>query len=322
MPAAEDAALRISHAHQTTISCSPVKAHGPHPAPELRRDGCHRILIRGPLAEHRVVATASVVDNETSTKRSETATRVCCAIPFTPAPPASTSSSRHSRPRAQDPDALLIYNDYNHLFRLFDQFSDLIERVSFWNLHDGQSWLNHFPWNRVNYPLLFDRNRRPKPAFDAVYATLRSSRSAHAPVERREPDRFVEIARLDDDKATEMLFSSSGLAGLRHAVSRSVKRRIGNAHGRAGRGSRFVAGFSWTGEFTGPAAVAASVAVACSGGGGGGGPVGRGGPGGSGGSPCPGGGATGEGGPERCGSGGMITAVSSIKIGGTPPPIA
>ena len=63
---------------------------------------------------------------------------------------------------------------YVELFKLFDEFSDLIERVSFWNLHDGQSWLNYFPWNRVNYPLLFDRNRRPKPAFDAVYATMRT----------------------------------------------------------------------------------------------------------------------------------------------------
>ena len=63
-------------------------------------------------------------------------------------------------------------DQYVKLFKLFDEYSDLIERVSFWNLHDGQSWLNYFPWTRVNYPLLFDRNRRPKPAFDAVYATF------------------------------------------------------------------------------------------------------------------------------------------------------
>jgi GH35 family endo-1,4-beta-xylanase/lysophospholipase L1-like esterase len=80
---------------------------------------------------------------------------------------------------------------YVELFKLFDEFSDLIERVSFWNLHDGQSWLNYFPWNRVNYPLLFDRDRRPKPAFDAVYATLRSTRSLHAPAERRDPNSRV-----------------------------------------------------------------------------------------------------------------------------------
>lgn len=61
---------------------------------------------------------------------------------------------------------------YVALFRLFDEYSDIIERVSFWNLHDGESWLNYFPWQRVNHPLLFDRDRQPKPAFDAVYQTL------------------------------------------------------------------------------------------------------------------------------------------------------
>ena len=85
---------------------------------------------------------------------------------------------------------------YVALFKLFDEYSDLIERVSFWNLHDGQSWLNYFPWNRVNYPLLFDRNRRPKPAFDAVYAMLQAPRSVHAPVERRDPNSRVAHQRL------------------------------------------------------------------------------------------------------------------------------
>jgi GH35 family endo-1,4-beta-xylanase/lysophospholipase L1-like esterase len=80
---------------------------------------------------------------------------------------------------------------YVELFKLFDEYSDLIVRVSFWNLHDGESWLNSFPWKRVNFPLLFDRNRRPKPAFDAVYATLRTPRSVHARVERRDPKSVV-----------------------------------------------------------------------------------------------------------------------------------
>jgi len=73
---------------------------------------------------------------------------------------------------------------YVDLFKLFDEYSDTIERVSFWNLHDGQSWLNHFPWRRVNHPLLFGRDRRPKPVFDAVYETL--STPSHAAVERRD----------------------------------------------------------------------------------------------------------------------------------------
>jgi GH35 family endo-1,4-beta-xylanase len=61
---------------------------------------------------------------------------------------------------------------YVELFKLFDRNSDIVERVSFWNLHDGQSWLNYFPWHRVNYPLLFDRDRKPKLAFDAVFTSL------------------------------------------------------------------------------------------------------------------------------------------------------
>lgn len=62
---------------------------------------------------------------------------------------------------------------YAQLFRLFRKYSDTIVRISFWNLHDGQSWLNDFPWKRVNHPLLFDRAGQPKPAFEAVMRELK-----------------------------------------------------------------------------------------------------------------------------------------------------
>jgi len=64
---------------------------------------------------------------------------------------------------------------YAQLFRLFRKHADVIARISFWNLHDGQSWLNGFPWKRVNHPLLFDRQGKPKPAFDAVISVLKES---------------------------------------------------------------------------------------------------------------------------------------------------
>jgi endo-1,4-beta-xylanase len=57
---------------------------------------------------------------------------------------------------------------YQKLFEVFLRHSNAIARVSFWDLHDGRSWLNTFPWDRTNYPLLFDRNQKPKPAFAAV----------------------------------------------------------------------------------------------------------------------------------------------------------
>ncbi len=65
---------------------------------------------------------------------------------------------------------------YGRLFRLFRQYDDVILRVSFWNLHDGQSWLNKFPWARVNHPLLFDRQGKPKPAYAAVLKELAGPR--------------------------------------------------------------------------------------------------------------------------------------------------
>jgi endo-1,4-beta-xylanase len=72
---------------------------------------------------------------------------------------------------------------YGQLFRLFRKHSDVIARVSFWNLHDGQSWLNDFPWKRVNHPLLFDRAGLPKPAFDAVIAALLQKAPAAEPAD-------------------------------------------------------------------------------------------------------------------------------------------
>lgn len=55
------------------------------------------------------------------------------------------------------------------LFRLFYDRRDKIDRVTVWGAHDGMSWKNGYPIpGRRNYALLFDRNRQPKPAFDAV----------------------------------------------------------------------------------------------------------------------------------------------------------
>jgi endo-1,4-beta-xylanase len=62
---------------------------------------------------------------------------------------------------------------YAQLFGLFRKHADTMLRITFWNLHDGQSWLNSFPWRRVNHPLLFDRKGEPKPALAAVLKALK-----------------------------------------------------------------------------------------------------------------------------------------------------
>ena len=60
---------------------------------------------------------------------------------------------------------------YEGLFKLFIKYKDKIERITFWGVNDGQSWLNNWPIKgRTNYPLLFDRNFKPKPAFYEIMA--------------------------------------------------------------------------------------------------------------------------------------------------------
>lgn len=58
---------------------------------------------------------------------------------------------------------------YADLFSVFLKHPGEVERVTFWGVTDGDSWLNNWPVpGRTNYPLLFDREGKPKPAYDAV----------------------------------------------------------------------------------------------------------------------------------------------------------
>jgi endo-1,4-beta-xylanase len=67
---------------------------------------------------------------------------------------------------------------YAALFEVFVRHQDVIDRVTFWGVGDGDSWLNNWPVRgRVSYPLLFDRQDNPKPAFDAVIRTARQTRA-------------------------------------------------------------------------------------------------------------------------------------------------
>jgi len=48
-----------------------------------------------------------------------------------------------------------------------------VDRVTFWGFTDARSWLNNWPWKRVNHGLLFDRESKPKPAFHAIAEALK-----------------------------------------------------------------------------------------------------------------------------------------------------
>jgi endo-1,4-beta-xylanase len=58
---------------------------------------------------------------------------------------------------------------YAELFTLFKEHRDRLGRITFWGVHDAQTWRNYWPIiGRTDHPLLFDRRCQPKPALAAV----------------------------------------------------------------------------------------------------------------------------------------------------------
>jgi len=69
------------------------------------------------------------------------------------------------------PDSVLKdqANRYAEFFSIFLKHSDKIKRVTFWGIHDTQSWRHNWPViGRTDYPLLFNCHYEPKPALDAI----------------------------------------------------------------------------------------------------------------------------------------------------------
>lgn len=55
---------------------------------------------------------------------------------------------------------------YKMCFNIFRKYKNVLSGVTFWNISDRSSWLDNFPVRgRKDYPLLFDKNLKPKKAF-------------------------------------------------------------------------------------------------------------------------------------------------------------
>jgi endo-1,4-beta-xylanase len=69
---------------------------------------------------------------------------------------------------------------YRDIFSVFVK-QRALTRVTFWGVTDADTWLNNWPVRgRTNHPLLWDRQGRPKPAFDAVVEALQRASPAGA----------------------------------------------------------------------------------------------------------------------------------------------
>ena len=64
---------------------------------------------------------------------------------------------------------------YADIFKIFVNYSDIIERVTFWGVWDGNSWRDYRPMlGRTDYPLLIGREFEKKPAYNSVIQTAKS----------------------------------------------------------------------------------------------------------------------------------------------------
>ncbi len=78
-----------------------------------------------------------------------------------------------------DPVQRQLARRYADLFSVFLKHRECISRVTFWGVTDGDSWLNTYPIRgRTDYPLLFDRAGKGKPAFEAVLKIAQSQKVA------------------------------------------------------------------------------------------------------------------------------------------------
>jgi len=76
------------------------------------------------------------------------------------------------------PDAVQqqLAERYADLFAVFVKHHAEVGRVTFWGVTDGDSWLNNWPVKgRTAYPLVFNREGMPKPAFNAIIQASRLS---------------------------------------------------------------------------------------------------------------------------------------------------
>jgi endo-1,4-beta-xylanase len=55
---------------------------------------------------------------------------------------------------------------YKKVFSILREYRNVVTGVTFWNISDRYTWLDYYPVpGRKNYPLLFDRDLKPKKAF-------------------------------------------------------------------------------------------------------------------------------------------------------------
>ena len=88
---------------------------------------------------------------------------------------ASANSAEYDPYRKGLPEAKQqeLTDHYKALFELYRKHASNIKRINVWGVTDSDTWLDNWPIpGRRDYPLLFDRDHKPKPAYFAVIQAL------------------------------------------------------------------------------------------------------------------------------------------------------
>ncbi|MBN2353086.1 MAG: endo-1,4-beta-xylanase [Spirochaetales bacterium] len=82
----------------------------------------------------------------------------------------SDDKSKWYATEADIPDAMKdkLAARYKEFFDLFRRYSRYITNVTLWGIADDKTWLSEFSSRRPDYPLLFDKELKPKKAFFAI----------------------------------------------------------------------------------------------------------------------------------------------------------
>ncbi len=110
------------------------------------------------------------------------------------------------------PDAVqqALAKRYADLFGVFLKHPEVITRVTFWGVTDKESWLNDWPVKgRTSYPLLFDRQGQPKPAFRAVAQLIAGQPLFRTPGESVEKRADDLLSRMTVEEKVSQLMNDS-----------------------------------------------------------------------------------------------------------------
>jgi endo-1,4-beta-xylanase len=71
-----------------------------------------------------------------------------------------------------DPTSEMLYLQeemYNNIFKIFREYRDVVNSVTFWGISDKYTWKDGFPVvGRKDWPMIFDVNGNPKASFEKI----------------------------------------------------------------------------------------------------------------------------------------------------------